>query len=147
MVKRIPFPFLAVVHFISLGVPPSLMVPFVLNMSFPTLAIPLATIITVWAFDAAVFVLSFAIWWNKPLRIGQEGIAKRNGPVCRYEDASAFSFKKGLPTQYGRGNGILTIRYKNGDSISFERNEDILKTINCLCLDKAFITKLNECIK
>lgn len=59
MVKKIPFPFLAVVHFISLGVPPSLMVLFVLNMSFPTLAIPLATIITVWAFDAAVFRFVF----------------------------------------------------------------------------------------
>jgi len=74
-------------------------------------------------------------------------IAEGKGSIFRYEDAVTFSFKKCIPTQYGRTNGILTIRYKNGVSISFEYNEVILRTINDQCPDKTFMVKLKESSK
>ena len=146
MLRRIPFPERTVIHFILLMALAFLIVPFALNMDFPMLAIPLALTVA-WVADAAIFALSFIFWWNRPLQISQEGIKRRGEPLCRYEDAAAFSFRKGPPTKYGRMNGTLTILYKNGISISFEYDEPILKTINSLCQDKAFMMKLNESSK
>ena len=146
MLRRIPFPSLAVIQFIPLMALPFLIVPFALNMDFPMLTIPLALAV-VWVADAAIFVLSFIFWWNRPLQISQEGIKRRREPLCRYEDAVAFSFKKGFPIYYGRTPTRLTILYKNGISISFECDEPILKTINSLCKDKAFLIKFNESSK
>lgn len=147
MVRRIPFVSLAIVQFISLIVLPCLTVPFCLKMQFPMLALPVATIAVVWAVDVVIFILSFTNWWNKPLQISKDGMAKGKGPIFRYEDAVVFSFKKRIPTQYGRTSGILTIRYKNGVSISFEYNEVILRTINDQCPDKTFMVKLKESSK
>ena len=146
MLRRIPFPSLALIQFFSLIVLPCcLIVPFA-PTDFPMLAIPLAFTV-VWVVDAAIFALSFIFWWNRPLQISQEGIKRREGPLCRYEDAVAFSFKKGFPIGYGRTPRRLTILYKNGISISFECDEPILKTINSLCKDKAFLIKFNESSK
>ena len=95
MLRRIPFPSLALIQSFSLTVLPCcLIVPFV-PMDFPMLAISLALTV-VWVVDAAIFALSFIFWWNRPLQISQEGIKRREGPLCRYEDAVAFSFKKGF---------------------------------------------------
>ena len=140
--KHIPFPGRAIIQYITLMALPCLVIPFAKTMGFPMLAIPLTAIAAAWAADLVIFILSFTIWWNKPLWISQEGMAKGKGPICRYEDAVAFSFKKGLPSQYGRGNGIMTIRYKNGESICFEYNKAILKTINRVCQDQTFLAKL-----
>ena len=147
MVKRIPFPSRAIIQSITLLALPCLVIPFAKTMSFPILATPLTAIAAAWVADLVIFILSFTIWWNKPLWISQEGMAKGKGPICRYEDAVAFSFKKGLPTKYGRANGVLTIRYKNGESFSFEYNEAILKTINGACQDKTFLAKLRTSSK
>lgn len=111
------------------------------------LAIPLVTIAVVWAVDMVVFILSFTNWRNRPLQISQDGIAKGKGPILRYEDATAFSFRVGPPAQYSRMYWIFIIQYKNGASISFDYSEIILKTISGLCQDKTFMTKLNELVK
>lgn len=142
MVKCIPFPNRAIIQCLTLFVLPCLVIPFTLNMAFPMLAMALAAIAAAWAADMVFFILSFTMWWNKPIRISQEGMAKGKDPICHYEDAVAFSFRKGHLTFYGRMNGVLTIRYKNGASISFEYNGAILKIINRTCQDKTFLAKL-----
>ena len=143
IVKRTPFLFMFTVQLYSLVFIALLVFPFVETLTWPILWLPTGIISFVWLCDLVVLILSLTIWWNVPIRISTEGIIDKHGSLRRYSDAVKISMKKWFGTQYGPYY-VVTIAYKEGATISFERSDLILKKIRTRCQDDTFLAMLEE---
>ena len=119
-------------------------VPMVFSMAL-TRAVSMSAIIvgsSLIAFDIALIVLSLTIWWNVPLAVGPDGIAKK-GETFRWDDATSIIMKTILRLHFGTIDAIR-ITYSNGRSIQFETTDPIGKDILAACKDERFLTLLKE---
>ena len=144
MVKCLPFPTVLIVHVTSLLFLPAASIPFSLKMDFPILWLPLGLLIFLWLSGLCVLVLSLTIWWNRPLRINEEGIACKGGQIHRWCDAVGFSTKKGPPTQYGPLYYVVIINYSDGSALRFEKSPSIIKSVRTYCQDETFLIQFNS---
>lgn len=98
--------------------------------------------------DAAVFVLSFVKWWNRPVTMSGDGLQYGKGAIRQWADITSVTLVKKVRINYG-GHlvALIVIEFEDGSKMRIEPYNEVFRCINAFCSDEAAFEKFDACLK
>ena len=105
-----------------------LTIPVTLKMSGWLQVLLLSILYALAIADAAVFVMSFVKWWNRPVTISKDGLQYGKGAIRQWGDITSVTLVRKVSINYGGHLVVLiVIEFEDGSKMRFEKFDACLR--------------------